>query len=548
MIPAMSESEARRGRVDVVIVGAGPAGLAAAIHLAREGGRRGSSPLKVLVLDKAPSAGLQVPPAAFLDTRGLDLLFPGWASLGAPRGSEAHDGGLLRFWPERSKTLRPGPAALRRGSGRFLPLRELVGWMASIAEESGIEIAFGTAVCSLLNSGRGVCGVHTGSRGVSANGSKGKKYQAGEEIPARLTLVADGARGAISSQLLRLGRLRETRNAELYSAAVSERWQLPEPRLVAGRFRKVFGWPLPESVHGNVHIDELAEDQLSLTLSASLDGPDPALSPLDLLSIFRGHPVVAPLLDGASLVSRGAGLLPDAGYWSVPKLATEGALLLGSAAGLFNSGRGLGVHLAIESGVAAAETALAALADDDLSAARLMRYDRRVRDGSLGQELFTVRNLRQGFQKGLAKGLAHAVAQSLSRGRGTSERYPVEEAHLRRTRLAAAHPSELVRLEMESFGDLPQRAFRKGQPANLVILDQALCSLRCREEFGNPCLRFCPAGVFVAEGAESEMTAPHIEARECLHCMICTEADPYGIILWAPPEGGDGPRSAPAPD
>ncbi len=344
-----------------------------------------------------------------------------------------------------------------------------------------------------------------------------------------MTLVADGAGGVISSQLRRLARLDEERRALQFSAGVVESWCLPEARLTPGRCWRASDWPLPKAVDGTLLVQELSADRLGLTLVASLAGAGAGVSLPALLARARTHPLLAEMLENGRLERCAAGLLPDGGYWSVPKLAADGALLLGAAAGLVNPARVAGAHLAMESGLAAARSVAEAFEDGDFSAPRLMSYDRRVRDGEPGQELFAVREIRPGARSGPFAFLSRRA----SRGRSVDE-----TAQRREFAAIGQHPEELPRA---CFEELPPRSFLIEQPGNLLVLDEELCRVRCPREFGRPCERFCPAGVFHFDVAEESAGRPLLEPARCVHCMICTVADPYRIVVWAPPEGGDGP-------
>ncbi|MDH3284933.1 MAG: 4Fe-4S dicluster domain-containing protein, partial [Acidobacteriota bacterium] len=310
------------------------------------------------------------------------------------------------------------------------------------------------------------------------------------------------------------------------------------------------GWPLSSDTFGGAFCYGMSDGLVSLGLVAGLDSPDPRLNVHEKLQQLKTHPFFRTLLEGGDLVSFGAKAIPEGGYWAVPKLVVDGAMLLGDSAGLVNAMRLKGIHLSIESGMAAADAALDALADDDVSTVKLMAYDRRVRDGAIGQELYRVRNFRQAYQRGLWRGMLHTALQMLTRGRGISDRYPAEEDHRRTRRLRDYRNGAVTALELDGsylldkMADLYYSGTRheENQPPHLVVLDPDLCAGRCQEEFGNPCVKFCPAGVYemVADGDAGRRL--HLNFSNCVHCKICDIADPYGVIVWTTPEGGDGPR------
>ena len=544
----MSSQSREELEVDVVIVGAGPAGLAAAIHLVNEARRRGEEAPAIALVEKARELGAHSLSGAVMDPRGLDALIPEWREQGAPIESEVTEETMLFLTARKALKIPFVPASMAHHGCCIVSLEKLVAWLGEKAESLGIDIFPGFSAGGLLEEGGRVVGVRTGQLGIDKKGEARGNYEPGYDIKARLTLLAEGVRGTLSTRLIRDRGLADGKNPTLYAAGAKEVWRLPAGKVAGGRVWHTLGWPLRRDSFGGAFIYEMGENLVSIGLVIGLDSPDPRLDMHGALQRFKTHPFVREYLEGGEAVAYGAKAIPEGGYWAVPKLAVDGALLLGDSAGLVNAMRLKGIHLAIESGISAAEAALDAFRRDDLSAASLMSYDRKIRDGAIGRELHAVRNFRQPYQKGLFRGMLHTGLQFLSGGRGVRDRYPAEEDHLR-TRRIEHEPQGREPLEADgkylfdkvSSVYLAAAKHEENQPAHLVVLDPDLCGGRCAEEFGNPCVSFCPAGVYeMVDSAGAKKL--QINASNCVHCKTCDIADPYGVITWLPPEGGGGPR------
>lgn len=543
-------AERERLEVDVAIVGGGPAGLAAAIHLVQEARRRGVEPPQVAVLEKAAEFGAHSLSGAVMDPRGLDALIPDWRAKGAPVEGEVTGESFLFLTPRRALPVPFVPPSMNHHGGVVIALQKLVGWLAEQAEALEINLFAGFAATALLRDGERVVGVRTGDRGVDRKGARKPNFEPGYDVVAQVTLLADGVRGNLSQQLVRELRLDEGCSPAIYAAGAKEVWKLPPGRVQGGRVWHTLGWPLPEDTFGGAWLYEMGGDLVSLGLVAGLDSPNPRLNLHEALQQVKTHPFFRERLEGGEILTYGAKAIPEGGFFAMPRLAADGVLLLGDAAGLVNTMRLKGVHLAIESGIAAADTVLDALAAGDTGTERLMAFDRRVREGSIGRELYKVRNFRQAYQEGLVRGMVHTAAQMVSGGRGLYARHPAEEDHHRTQRLAAYRgrtwpvPTPDGKRVLDRMSDVYLSGTRhdENQPAHLLVLDPGICRDRCATEFGNPCQHFCPAGVYEIVPAGDGGRRLHLNFSNCVHCKVCDIADPYGIILWTPPEGGDGPR------
>jgi electron-transferring-flavoprotein dehydrogenase len=350
----------------------------------------------------------------------------------------------------------------------------------------------------------------------------------------------------------------EDRNPQTYGQGVKELWEVSSGRIAPGEVIYTVGWPLSTREYGGAWIYGGKDNIVSLGYVTGLDYRDPRLDPQHVLQEFKKHPFVRNLLEGGKLVRYGAKSLPYGGWWALPPLAGDGWMILGDSAGFLNSQRLKGIHLAIKSGMLAAETAFEALAKDDSSAAALSQYQWRVENSWIKDELWKVRNFHQGFENGFLSGMFHAALQQVTGGRGLRNRYPASPGYTHMTRLGDLNPNggeqaHLLgpakgdgRLTFDKLTDLYHSGTKheEDQPAHLVIRDTDICNTDCVTRYGNPCQNFCPANVYemVDDAAQPEGKRLSLNPSNCVHCKACDIHDPYQIITWVPPEGGGGPN------
>jgi electron-transferring-flavoprotein dehydrogenase len=432
---------------------------------------------------------------------------------------------------------------------RIVSLAQVCRWMAARLEDlGGIDIFAGFAADHILYEGERVVGVQTRDQGVGRNGEARPNYEPGYDLRARVTVIADGVRGNLTKELVaRLGL--EGRNPQVYETGVKEIWRVRPEVHEEGTVIHTVGWPLEASEFGGGWIYHLPDRLVSVGHVGGLDAADPFFDPHRKFQEFKTHPAVRRILEGGEMVEYGAKAIPLGGWYSIPRLAVDGALLAGDAAGLLNSQKLKGIHLAMKSGMLAAETALEAVVKGDTSAATLGAYDRAVRASYIGDDLRKVRNVHQAMALGGRwVGMARVGLQWLTGGRDWSDRLGSEEDH------AGYETVE------EHYGDRDAKAPRGGfdgvltfdkvtdvyhsgaahdedQPSHLVVLDTDICRTRCTIEYGNPCVQFCPAHVY--EWVDGDLK---LNPSNCVHCKTCDIRDPYQIIFWVPPEGGGGPR------
>jgi len=539
--------------VDVLIVGAGPAGLSAALRLAQLQKAAGGEPLSVAVLEKAREAGAHMLSGAVLDPSTLRDLVPDFEARGAPLATPVREDRVYFLFRTGKLRFPITPPPLHNHGNYIISLNRFVKWLAGLVEAEGIDLFTGFPGAGLLMDGDRVLGVRTGDRGIDKQGQEKPTFEPGVDIRAKVTIFAEGVRGNLTKELMRRLQLGAGREPQLFAIGIKELWEVPPDRIAAGTVIHTMGYPLRFEEFGGGFIYAMPEGKLSVGFVAGLDYKDPMFDPHVAFNEFKLHPLVRGLLDRGQMVRYGAKALPEGGWNTIPRCYADGALIVGDAGGFMNSMRLKGIHLAMRTGMSAAETAFDAVRAGDTSSARLREFERRLNDGPVRRELYPVRNVHQAFGYGLLAGLAYS-GFSLVTGGWLPRPIPSEPGHARMQMLASYYgrsgnrdgeanaPKPDRRLTFDKLTNVHYSGTRhdEDQPVHLLVRTE-VCHTICTEEYGNPCQRFCPANVYemVQEAAGRQL---HINASNCVHCKTCDIMDPYQVITWVTPEGGGGPQ------
>ena len=533
---------------DVVIVGAGPAGLAAAIRL-----KQLSPEIGVVVVEKGSEVGAHILSGAVIDPIALDRLVPDWRGEETPIKTAVGDDRF--YWLSGSRAVRLPTAMLpplMSNHGNYVvSLGNVCRWLAGKAEAAGVEIYPGIAAAELLLDGNGaVAGVATGDMGLAKDGRRKDAFTRGMELRAKYTLFAEGARGSLGKLLLQRFGLGAEREPQKFGLGLKELWQVAPEKHRPGLVQHTLGWPLDNRTGGGSFLYHFDDRLVSVGFVVHLNYENPYLSPFDELQRFKTHPLVRRTLDGGRRLAYGARALTEGGWQSVPKLAFPGGALIGCAAGFMNVPRIKGSHNAMLSGLLAAEHVAAALAagraNDELAG-----YDAAWRASEIGRDLWRVRNAkplwsRFGTRLGIALGgfdmwtntLGFSLLGTLRHGKSDAE--TLKPAAQFRP-IAYPRPDGKLTFDRLSSVFLSNTNHEEDQPVHLKVADPGLQKTSEHDVYAGPSARYCPAGVYewVEEGGSPRFV---INAQNCVHCKTCDIKDPNRNITWVPPEGGGGPN------
>lgn len=530
---------------DVIIVGAGPSGLAAAIKLKQLAAQQNKN-IHVCILEKGAQVGSHIMSGAALETRSLQALLPdNWQD--APLDTPAtHD--KFYYLSKNHAWRLPTPSPMKNKGNYIISLGELCQFLATHAENLGCEIYPGFAATEILYNQAGeVIGVATGDLGIDKEGNKTANYQPGMHLHATQTLFAEGCRGQLSQVLMERFQLRNNAEPQTYGLGIKEVWKVTDSVHKPGLIVHTVGWPLDSNTYGGSFIYHLSNNRVALGLVVGLDYQNTWLNPFAELQRFKTHPFLRKLLLGGERIAYGARALIEGGWQSLPKLTFPGGILIGDAAGFLNVPKIKGIHTAMQSGMLAAETCFAAIMADLQGQFELIAYQDSINQSWVADELYRVRNVRPGFQKGLFVGLVNAAFETyVTRGKSPwtlsnhADHLNLQPAKDTK-KIDYPKPDGILTFDRLSSVYLTNTFHEENQPCHLTLRDKYLAIDVNYREYSSPETRYCPAAVYeiIEEEAGPRL---QINAQNCIHCKTCDIKDPRQNIVWKAPEGGGGPN------
>jgi electron-transferring-flavoprotein dehydrogenase len=524
---------------DVLIVGAGPAGLSAAIRLAQLNPQQ-----RICVLDKGATIGAHILSGAVLEPRALNELIPDWQNKNAPLNVPVVDDQFYLL-QQNSKFRLPTPSTMKNNGNYIISLGKFCQWLAQQAESLGVNIFPGFAACKIrYNDANQVIGVQTSDMGLDKNGNPTDRFQAGIELHAKQTLLAEGCRGSLSELIIKQYQLRTNCDPQSYGIGIKELWKISPEKHKQGRVVHTVGWPLNNKTYGGSFVYHYENNLISLGLVVGLDYQNPYLDPFQELQRFKTHPFIRDLLTGGECISYGARALNEAGLQAIPKLTFPGGLLIGCSAGFLNVAKIKGIHTAMKSGMLAAEIIHAT---ELTSGKELMDYQSAIKDSWIYPELYQARNLRPAFHRGLWSGLIYsALDQYILRGHAPwTFHYKPDNLslNLAKNSQKIIYPKADGKLTFDKLSQvfLTGTKHRENEPCHLVLKNPDVPIAINLAKYDAPEQRYCPAAVYEIVKINDQ---PHLQinAPNCIHCKTCDIKDPTQNIVWQVPEGGDGPN------
>lgn len=527
---------------DLLIIGAGPAGLSAAIRLAQLSQSQ-NRPLSICVLEKAADVGAHSLSGAVLDPKALNELLPDWKERGAPLYTPATHDEFVLLTAKKQWRL-PTPSPMQNAGNYIISLGHLCHWLAQQAESYGVSIFPGFAATQILYDASGkVCGVGTGDKGLDKNGARTSRYQAGIDIYAQQTLFAEGCRGSLTQSLIQRFGLYAKGSLQTYAIGVKELWKVSADKHKPGHVLHSVGWPLDTATYGGSFLYHLENQQVAVGLVVGLDYKNPYLDPFEELQRFKTHPAIRDTFAQGQRIAYGARALNEGGWQSIPRLSFPGGLLIGDCAGFINTPRIKGIHTSMKSAMIAAEL----LMMGDLSA-ELTTLNAAISQSWLGEELHRARNIRPAFRWGLWRGLAYsAIDHYLFKGKTpwTLQHQKPDYQCLEKAKdckkIIYPKHDDILTFDKLSSVYLTNIQHTENQPCHLVLENPLLAIDVNYRLYDAPEARYCPAGVYEMLDIDTQPRL-QINAANCIHCKTCDIKDPMQNIRWIPPEGGDGPN------
>ena len=534
--------------LDVLYVGAGPATLASAYHLNQKFKSEGKE-VSIGIIEKAKEIGAHSLSGAVLDPISIKELIPNYLEKGFPIESEVNEEKMFYLSENKKLTFPYIPKQMSHHGCFIVSIGKITRWLGNLCEDNGIDIFAGFPGSDLIYENEKVIGVRTGDRGIDKNGNQKPNFEPGVDIHAKVVVLGEGTRGSLTKKLIKKYDLMKGKNPQVWAIGVKELWKMPKDTVQEGYVGHTMGFPLGHNIFGGGFLYGMKDDIWDLGLVVGLDYSNPNTDPHHELQLLKTHPWIKSLLKDGEMIAYGAKTLPEGGWYSLPKLNAPGALIVGDSAGFLNGQRLKGIHLAMKSGMIASETIYEGLINDDLDN-QLNNFEQNIKNSWIYTEMYKARNFHQAFDKGLFAGMYNAGIGLFTGGRGWGFKNKLESKsgykHLDTNSVNENLKYENLKFDGKYLFDKVTNVYRSStshnedQVPHLHIQDTNVCIDKCKEEYGNPCEKFCPADVYniVEENDQKKM---HVNFSNCVHCKTCDIMDPYQIIDWVTPEGGDGP-------
>ncbi|MEX0730199.1 MAG: electron transfer flavoprotein-ubiquinone oxidoreductase [Aquisalimonadaceae bacterium] len=535
---------------DVLIVGAGPAGLSAAIRLRQLATEAGKDDFSVCVIEKGSEVGAHILSGAVIEPRALNELIPDWKDKGAPLNTPAEADSFL-FLTEKRAFRLPTPPQMHNHGNYIVSLGNVCRWLAEQAEAAGVEVFPGFAAAEVLYHEDGaVKGVATGDMGILKDGSHGPHYEPGVELHARQTLFSEGCHGSLTKQLVAKFDLRRDSDPQTYGIGIKELWEVDPARHQPGKVIHAMGWPLDRKTYGGAFLYHLEDNQVSVGYVVGLDYQNPYLSPFEEMQRFKTHPAIRGTFEGGRRIAYGARALVEGGIQSLPRVHFPGGVLIGDSAGFLNVPKIKGTHNAMKSGMVAAEAVFTALNENDAPSQEVTAYLDGLKASWIWDELYRVRNLRPSFARwGLFGGVAYsAVDTYLLRGKAPwtfHNHADHEQLRPKSEYKRIDYPKADGKLTFDRLSSvfISNTNHEEDQPSHLRLKDDAVAITVNLEKYDAPEQHYCPAGVYeIVRDDDGTNPRLQINAQNCVHCKTCDIKDPTQNIDWVTPQGGDGPN------
>jgi electron-transferring-flavoprotein dehydrogenase len=555
--------------MDVVFVGAGPANLAAALHLKKQiaehdelvekgikKNARKIGELEIGIVEKGSFVGAHILSGAVMDPVAIRELMPDFLEQGCPVDSAVTSDAFWYLTETRNINAPIVPPPLKNKGKYIVSLSKVCEWLAEKCEEAGINIFPEFPAAEVLyDSEDRVIGVRTGDKGIDKEGHPKGNFEPGVDLLAKVTVLGEGSRGSLAKHLMQRLGLMEDKEPQIFSLGVKELWEVPAGNFEEGKVVHTLGFPSDTQTYGGGWIYGMKNNVVSIGYVTGLDYKDPNIDPHLEFQKFKTHPAVAEVLAGGKMIKYGAKTINAGGYWTMPRLYADGVLIVGDSGSFLNGQRIKGIHTAMKSGMLAAETIINAFEHEDFTSKTLKHFEEKVSMSWLYDELHPVRNFHASFQSGRWAALINSGLQFVTGGLawGFMPKEHHIPGHERMEKLSEhqnnGHRYENVKFDKQTIFDKVTDVFHAGvahdedQPSHLHVLDTEICATRCAEEYGNPCQRFCPAAVYEMEfNSKTDRKELKVNFSNCVHCKTCDIMDPYQIINWVTPEGGGGPN------